>query len=229
MLFDADNPLAEFSFTAECADSEFVLHGLRRVRSQTNAKAKTEAIHKPLHAQWLSWPECQLVRQECLRAYDKAVTERKSASTIHGLLKTLVCLMFYTIAPPPRCSIVRLLQWRTTLVKKRADPTRYVIDLLNNPDALASQHKVPFPRAQYEKIICNWSWNGFWAHLFCTLVKTVKFYRRAVMPLPRSMTKYLDEYRKLRNHNLQGDWVFVNSINEPYNPSTCSICLSRRR
>ncbi len=150
MPFCADNPLAEFSFTAECADSEFVLHGLRRVRSQTNAKAKTEAIHKPLHAQWLSWPECQLVRQQCLRAYDTAVAERakhgnerKSASTIHGLLKTLVCLMFYTIAPPPRCSIVRLLQWRTTLVKKRADPTRYVIDLLNNPEAPASQHKVP--------------------------------------------------------------------------------------
>jgi hypothetical protein len=119
-----------------------VLHGLRRVRSQTNAKAKTEAIHKPLHAQWLSWPECQLVRQECLRAHDTAVAERKSTSTIHGLLKTLVCLMFYTIAPPPRCSVVRLLQWRTTLVKKRADPTRYVIDLLNNPDAPASQHKV---------------------------------------------------------------------------------------
>jgi hypothetical protein len=153
MSFYADNPLAEFSFTAECAGSEFVLHGLRRVRSQTNAKAKTEALHKPLHAQWLSWPECQLVRQQCLRVYDTAVAERSerakhgnerksSASTIYGLLKTLVCLMFYTIAPPPRCSIVRLLQWRTTLVKKRADPTRYVIDLLNNPDAPASQHKV---------------------------------------------------------------------------------------
>jgi hypothetical protein len=59
-----------------------------------------------------------------------------------------------------------------------------------------------------------------------TCLKTVKYYRRAVMPLPRSMTKYLDEYRKFRNHNLQGDWVFVNSINEPYNPSTCFICLS---
>ncbi len=57
----------------------------------------------------------------------------------------------------------------------------------------------------------------------CALVKTVKFYRRAVMPLPRSMTKYLDEYRKLRNHTIAGDWVFINSINEPYNPSTRSI------
>jgi hypothetical protein len=155
-FYFADNPLAEFSFTAECADSDFVLSGLRRVRSQTNAKAKTEAIHKPLHAQWLSWPECQQVRQQCLTAYEsksgaegKERKERKSASTsasagaaVSGLLKTLICLMFYTIAPPPRCSIVRLLQWRTTLVKKRSDPTRYVIDLLNCPDAPASQHKV---------------------------------------------------------------------------------------
>jgi hypothetical protein len=155
-FYFADNPLAEFSFTADCVDSEFVLAGLRRVRSQTNAKAKTEAIHKPLHAQWLSWPECQQVRQQCLTAYESAASERKAGSerkerksssssagtAVHGLLKTLVCLMFYTIAPPPRCSIVRLLQWRTTLVKKRSDPSRYVIDLLNCPDAPASQHKV---------------------------------------------------------------------------------------
>jgi hypothetical protein len=192
------------------------------VRSQTNAKAKTEAIHKPLHAQWLSWPECQLVRQECLRAYDTAVAERKSAATIQGLLKTLVCLMLYTIAPPPRCSIVRLLQWRTTLVKKRADPTRYVIDLLNNPEAPASQHKVSSPSFLCDSVRDLTSLTYLWAHLFCASAKTVKYYRRAVMPLPRSMTKYLDEYRKLRNHNIAGDWVFINSINEPYNPSTYS-------
>jgi hypothetical protein len=141
-FYFVDNPLAEFSFTADCADSEFVLNGLRRVRSQTNAKAKTEAIHKPLNAQWLSWPECQQVRQQCLASLESAQADRKSNAVIGGLLKTLVCLMFYTIAPPPRCSIVRLLQWRTTLVKKRSDPSRYVIDLLNNPDAPASQHKV---------------------------------------------------------------------------------------
>jgi hypothetical protein len=82
------------------------------------------------------------VRQQCLTAYEAAKAERKTSTVTTGLLKALVCLMFYTIAPPPRCSIVRLLQWRTTLVKKRSDPSRYVIDLLNNPDAPASQHKV---------------------------------------------------------------------------------------
>jgi hypothetical protein len=149
-FYFSDNPLADLSFTADRVDSEFVLSGLRRVRSQTNAKAKSEALQKPLHAQWLSWPECQQVRRACLAAYlNKAEMERETKEAKEGggraackLLKSLVCLLFYTIAPPPRCSIVRLLQWRTTLVKKRADPCRYVIDLLNNPDAPASQHKV---------------------------------------------------------------------------------------
>jgi hypothetical protein len=142
-FYFVDNPLADLSFRAERIDSEFVLAGLRRVRSQTNAKAKSEALQKPLHSQWLSWPECQQVRRTCQAAYERAAAAGPTATKkALRLLKSLVCLFFYTIAPPPRCSIVRLLQWRTTLVKKRADPSRYVIDLLNNPDAPASQHKV---------------------------------------------------------------------------------------
>ena len=147
-FYFVDTPLADVSFSTERVDSEFVLVGLRRVRAQTNAKAKTEAVQKPVHAQWLSWPECQQVRRACeavFLAKAGADGEEKDhlSKSAQRLLKSLVCLLFYTIAPPPRCSIVRLLQWRTTLVKKRADPSRYVIDLLNNPDAPASQHKVP--------------------------------------------------------------------------------------
>jgi hypothetical protein len=141
-FYFVDNPLADMSFTLERVDTEFVLAGLRRVRAQTNAKAKTELLQKPLHAQWLSWSQCQQVRRACRVAYDAAATGDHNSKSAKRLLKSLVCLMFYTIAPPPRCSIVRLLQWRTTLVKKRSDPTRYVIDLLNNPEAPASQHKV---------------------------------------------------------------------------------------
>jgi hypothetical protein len=140
-FYFVDNPLADVSFTADRVDTEFVLAGLRRVRAQTNAKAKSEALQKPLHAEWLSWPECQQVRRASMAAYLEA-QDGSSAKSAARLLKSLVCLMFYTIAPPPRCSIVRLLQWRITLVKKRADPSRYVIDLLSNPEASASQHKV---------------------------------------------------------------------------------------
>ena len=141
-FYFVDNPLADVSFTAERVDTEFVLAGLRRVRAQTNAKAKGEAVQKPLHAQWLSWPQCQQVRRACQAAYEATIAAAAAGKSAKRLLKSLVCLMFYTIAPPPRCSIVRLLQWRTTLVKKRSDPSRYVIDLLNNPDAPASKHKV---------------------------------------------------------------------------------------
>jgi hypothetical protein len=153
-FYFVDNPLADVSFSVERVDSQFVLAGLRRVRAQTNAKAKGEAVQKPLHAQWLSWPDCQRVRRTCQAAYEGASSGKKALR----LLKSLVCLGFYTIAPPPRCSIVRLLQWRTTLVKKRADPTRYVIDLLNNPEAPASQHKVRVhvrdPRANRLSFAC---------------------------------------------------------------------------
>jgi len=45
-------PLADLSFSHDCLEGDYVLAGLRRLRSQTNAKAKTEAVHKPLHPQW---------------------------------------------------------------------------------------------------------------------------------------------------------------------------------
>jgi hypothetical protein len=221
-FYFVDNPLADVSFSAERVDSEFVLAGLRRVRAQTNAKAKSETRQKPLHAQWLSWPECQQVRRACQAAFLKAdsVGSSKNDKKALRLLKSLVCLYFYTIAPPPRCSIVRLLQWRTTLVKKRADPSRYVIDLLNNPDAPASQHKVCgavsalFPLYSID---------------LCCGVQTVKYYRRAILPLPKSMTPYLDQLRMLRKHSGTADnWVFVNSRGEPYTTSTCGFASRPR-
>jgi hypothetical protein len=54
--------------------------------------------------------------------------------------------------------------------------------------------------------------------------QTVKFYRRAILPLPRSMTKYLDELRRSRDPKL-GDWVFINTLNEPYTPSTVLLLM----
>lgn len=89
-----------------------------------------------------------------------------------------------------RCSIVRLLQWRTTLVKRRSDPSRYVIDLKNNADAPAAQHK------------------------------TAKYYRRAVLPLPKLMTAFLDDLRASRKvSGTRSHWVFVNTKGESYSTS----------
>jgi hypothetical protein len=76
----------------------FVLAGLRRVRAQTNAKAKTESLQKPLHAQWLSWPECQQVRRACQAAFhakeeDGKEGKREKSKSAARLLKSLVCLL----------------------------------------------------------------------------------------------------------------------------------------
>jgi hypothetical protein len=50
---------------------------------------------------------------------------------------------------------------------------------------------------------------------FRVVAQTVKFYRRAVLPLPKSLTPYLDKLRETR----KSDWVFVNSRGEPYTTS----------
>jgi len=47
-------------------------------------------------------------------------------------------------------------------------------------------------------------------------LQTVKLYRRAILPLPKSMTAYLDALRAHR----KSDWVFVNSHGQPYSTST---------
>ena len=99
-------PLADMSFGSDRVDSEFVLAGLRRLRAQTNAKAKVETLHKPLHPEWISWPECQETRQRCMDALLWGRKDEKNTPKTEQLdksvLKSLVCLLFYTIAPPPR-------------------------------------------------------------------------------------------------------------------------------
>lgn len=70
--------------------------------------------------------------------YQVAFRSILSCPTNWTLVASLVVARF-------RCSIVRLLQWRTTLVKRRSDPSRYVIDLKNNADAPAAQHKTVLP------------------------------------------------------------------------------------
>ena len=57
--------------------------------------------------------------------------------------------------------------------------------------------------------------------------QTVKYYRRAILPLPKSMTPYLDKLRKQRRRS-PGDCVFVNSHGQPYStsmvPIMCCVC-----
>ena len=105
-----DEPLADLSFRYDTINADTVLAGLRRLRDQTSAKAKAEAIQKPVHSQWLSWQDCQAARNRCIAEYDSSregtEAERDLKNKRYIQLKRLVCLMMYTIAPPPRYSIV---------------------------------------------------------------------------------------------------------------------------
>ena len=106
----------DLSFSQDRVEAEFVLAGLRRLRAQTNSKAKTEAVHKPIHPQWyrtsslfviktsvlvrISWRDCQVARQRCIDAF--VGLEQKDGQGQQQALKRLVCMLFYTIAPPAR-------------------------------------------------------------------------------------------------------------------------------
>lgn len=186
------------------AHRQYILDGLRRIRSQTNAQAKQESKQKDVtdSKKWLTWPHAQTVREKALLTLEEAF---ESSEKQVRVLQRAVLLLFFTIAPPPRyeshcctyvngfahrCSIVRLLEWDVTLVKSATDPQRYVIDLKSHQNAPAANHK------------------------------TVKHYRRAMLPLPRMMTEYLDRLHEKR----KSGFVFLNHKRKQYSASECCAC-----
>ena len=78
--------------------------------------------------------------------------------------------------------------------------SRYVIDLLHHADAAAAKHKV--------RLFLSW--------FVACLPQTSKYYRRAILPLPRMLTRYLDELRQYRPKD--SHWVFVNTRGKVYEP-----------
>ncbi len=58
-------------------------------------------------------------------------TEEDAKKIIHHKLyvrlQQLVCVYLHTISPPVRVAITRYLQFKSTFVKLRADPSRYCI------------------------------------------------------------------------------------------------------
>ena len=112
-------------------------------------------------------------------------------------LQRLVCLCLHTVVPPVRVSIVRQLQFRTTFVKLRRDPSRYVIDLKNHPDSPAARHK------------------------------TAAHYRGAILPMAKidRITELIDELRACKTH--PDRWVFVNQDGQPFSSSAWTQYVRR--
>jgi hypothetical protein len=259
-FYFASEGLRAVSFNAG-DQRDFVLAGLRRLRSHAHAEGLKEARQKPLHPQWLSWRECNRARRRAVVAYFrrtdrlellalyKAVVQHRRTSSSgdrksddddddkdddkdnddddgggdgdssgagaavaeaawraaarekelrvlrhprYAALKELVCLALHTVTPPVRVSIVRQLQFRSTFVKLRSDPSRYVIDLRNNPGSAAARHK------------------------------TASYYRRGILPQAKTdrLTQLIDELRSFKLARLNpARWVFLNKQGQAFSPS----------
>jgi hypothetical protein len=121
---------------------------------------------------------------------------------VYVRLQQLVCVYLHSIAAPVRVSITRCLEFRTTFVKMRTDPGRYVIDLKNNPESASARHK------------------------------TSSHYRRAIFPQPaiERMTEFIDELRAFKFTELKKSkrFVFINSHGKPFSPTAWTAFANAR-
>jgi hypothetical protein len=150
-------------------NEQAVKSGLRRLRSHAHSAAQKEGKQKPVHPHWISWRTCQYARRRAAHAYlrvkegpegkelqalyaelernrQRGTAQESDAMKIlhhpvYVRLQQLVCVYLHSIAAPVRVSITRCLEFRTTFVKMRTDPSRYVIDLKNNPESASARHK----------------------------------------------------------------------------------------
>ena len=94
-----------------------LLDQLRNLRSQAESYSMTQKGFEKVHPQWCSWSELQVAREKCRAAFDQRNDEKEAGRTYLLHLRDLCLLCLLTICPPPRVSIVRLLEWDKTLVQ----------------------------------------------------------------------------------------------------------------
>ena len=157
---------------------------LRRKQKQVNGRKEGKELRN-LYAQLVT------------KRVQGEATEKDALSVVrHPLyrrLQRLVCLYLHTISPPVRVSITRCLEFKTTFVKLRKDPSRYVIDLKNNANSASARHK------------------------------TSSHYRNAILPQPsiERMTEFVDALRSYKFPELKKAkrYVFINQRGEPFSQS----------
>ena len=161
--------IVKFQLCHEAALRDPLLEQLRNLRSQADSYATTQKKFEKVHPEWCSWQELQIARERCrlafhqrtkdnrqIEAYVTHESERANGGSPESQdsddpegnrplllhLRELVLLCLFTICPPPRCSVVRLLEWDTTLVLSREQGTaeRWMLDLTDLSHA-ASRHK----------------------------------------------------------------------------------------
>jgi Chromo (CHRromatin Organisation MOdifier) domain len=115
-----------------------LLDQLRNLRSQAESYSMTQKGFEKVHPQWCSWRELQIAREKCRAAFDQRVDEKEAGRSYLLHLREMCLLCLLTICPPPRVSIVRLLEWNKTLVQ--GDKGRWMVDLTDVSHA-ATRHK----------------------------------------------------------------------------------------
>ena len=117
-----------------------LLDQLRNLRSQAESYSMTQKGFEKVHPQWCSWRELQVAREKCRAAFDQRDegADEDARSYLLQLRETcLLCLL--TICPPPRVSIIRLLEWDKTLIQE-GEQGRWTVDLTDLAHA-ATRHK----------------------------------------------------------------------------------------
>ena len=118
-----------------------LLDQLRNLRSQAESYSMTQKGFEKVHPQWCSWRELQVAREKCRAAFDQRDEQTEEEARSYLLhLRELCLLCLLTICPPPRVSIIRLLEWDKTLVQQQDDQGRWTVDLTDLAHA-ATRHK----------------------------------------------------------------------------------------
>ena len=146
-----------------------LLDQLHNLRSQAESYSMTQKRFEKVHPEWCSWQDLQVARERCRAAFDQlprieddnSVSQPKQRKAYLLHLREVCLLSLYTICPPPRCSIIRLLEWDKTLVQvtdaSDAADGGWMLDLTDLSHA-ATRHKthkrkgamqMPLPKMLY--------------------------------------------------------------------------------
>jgi len=157
--------IVKFQLCHDIDRRDRLLDQLRNLRSQAESYSMAQKGFEKVHPEWCSWQDVQLAREKCRETFDRRIqrvagrererdidddddddadtstsTRSEKGRRAHLLHLREVCLLgLFTICPPPRCSVIRLLEWDKTLVEDDEQGC-WVVDLTDVSHA-ATRHK----------------------------------------------------------------------------------------
>ena len=135
--------IVKFQLCQQLDKRDPLIDQLRNLRSQAESYSFTAKRFEKAHPEWCTWAELQMAREKCRAAFDdmdsSEDTDRDSRAYLLQL-RELCLLCLFTICPPPRCSVIRLLEWDKTLVASGASAEQWHLDLTDVGHA-ATRHK----------------------------------------------------------------------------------------